>query len=390
MFETGSPVGARGRLGVFIVVLLLAVSACGTASDAEGTSTTGGSSTSMPAESEPGGSVSAEELSALLPDFEGTPDERMAEGQRVIRQQLVDELGLVDVLTPDVFAAGDLLISQAFEEEFPELGLDATSGVTGAGGMAVLVAAPRIVARLQEAPPVSGLWTAPSWASSALSGLWHDAKTAGEVSSEPQSRDGTREDKGGITTMIKSSYSRQGRQLVAEVTYTVTYTVDGKAYTEVTHVNVKADACPDVDGVLKISYDMDYSLTGGRTATQTASGTATAHVGDDAYLQSIDHNSQSDNGSGSPVQIGYSQPVTRAQTIPSGSMGSPSLTEGTRAVSRIARRASRNVDPTPSGTGPGSGFASGVVPSGQSATPKERKTRSGSLPSPKCTSRGAQ
>src|SRR3989304_8229768 len=112
----------------------------------------------------------------------------MAEGQRVIRQQLVDELGLVDVLPPDVFAAGDLLISQAFEEEFPELGLDATSGVTGAGGMAVLVAAPRIVARLQEAPPVSGLWTAPSWASSALSGLWHDAKTAGGGSAEAPPR----------------------------------------------------------------------------------------------------------------------------------------------------------------------------------------------------------
>jgi len=207
----------------------------------------------------------------------------------VIRQQLVEELGLTDVLTPEVFAAGDLLISQAFEEEYPDLVPDVTSGVTGVRGVAVLAAAPGNLARLQKAPPVSGLWTAPSWASSALSGLWYDARTAGEVSSEPHSRDGTKEDNGGITTVIKSSYSRQGRLLKAEVTITTAYVVDGASYTETTHVHVTADACPNVDGALNISYDIDISLAGGKTGTRTLSGTATAHVGDDAALRVLGH-----------------------------------------------------------------------------------------------------
>lgn len=313
MSVTGSVVGVRGRPGGLVVVLVLVLSACGGAGDPEGVAPTGGSSTTVP-----GGSVSAEEWWASLPVFEGTPDELLAEGQRLIRQQLVDELGLAEVLTPEVFTAGDLLISKAFEEEFPELVPDASSGVTGVGSVAVLVAAPRIVSLLQKAPALSGLYTAPSWASSALSGLWYDAKTtSGEVSVEPHSDTGKKEIEGGITATIEASYSRQGRQLVAEVTYTVTYTVDGVAYTEITHVNVTADACPDADGVLKISYDLDYSLTGGKTATRTVSGTATAHVGDDATLQSIDHNTEFDNGSGSPVRVGYSRPATTTPSTPS-------------------------------------------------------------------------
>ncbi len=307
--QTGSRIGTKSR---FIVVLVLIVSACGGASDPGGPPATGVGSTPLPGGSDPIGSAAAEELSALLPVFEGTADERLAEGQRLIRLQLVEELGLADALTPDVFAAGDILLRQAFEDEFPDLAPEA-AGEPGSPGTAVLLAAKPIGARLQEAPMMSGLWTAPSWASSALSGLWHDATSPGEVSSEPHTNEGTKQDKGGITTKIKSSHSRKGRQFVAEVTYTVTYTVDGKAYTEVTHVNVKSDACPDVDGVLNITYDMDYSLTGGKTATRNASGTATAHVGNDAYMQSLDHSTEHVNDSG-PIRLGYSTPVATTES----------------------------------------------------------------------------
>lgn len=153
------------------------------------------------------------DMEQSLPVFEGTPEEESAEGHRVAREQLVDELGLADVLTPEVFAAGDVLITQAFQEEFPELVPDATSGVTGARGMAVPVAAPQIVARLQEAPPILGLHTAPSWASSGLSHLWANAETTcGEVSSEPQFGTKTiKDERRGITAITRSSSNRQGR-----------------------------------------------------------------------------------------------------------------------------------------------------------------------------------
>jgi hypothetical protein len=287
------------------VVVLVVVSACGNAATPNPTGPAGGSVPTVEA-GVPGASLSPDELLASLPVLEGSTDDRLVDGGRKVRQQLVDELGLADVLTPDLLAAGDVLVSQAAAEAFPELA-PAASRATGNQVATAELASLSRVGWPDGAPPVGGLFTAPSWASSALQNLWYDARTASDLSSEPHSGSRTIDDAGGIKTTIEGSYERQGRQLVADITYTVTYTVDGTPYVETTHVVVTADACPSAGGELNVDYRIDYSLTGGRTASRTGSGTATGHVGDDAYLERLDLRSQAGDGSSPPVRWTYAQ-----------------------------------------------------------------------------------
>ncbi len=230
-----------------------------------------------------------------LPD--GTPEELLVMSDDGVRQELIEELGLEQVLTEEVLAEMDAVRDRAALEAFPELAtafeggaavetsIELASAVV-AGGSAPPGGVDRSMRLVLQSVP-TGEYGGAMIATGFLAAMWARSEGSAEL---PSGDEGTRTvTEGSVSSTVSGSYGVEGTKLVADVTVTTQKTVNGQTSTEVVHVTVRGDACPDADGKLSLKLKLEHSLTGGgATATRMWDGTITAHVGDDAWLKTVD------------------------------------------------------------------------------------------------------
>lgn len=227
---------------------------------------------------------------------EGTPEELLVMSEDRMRRELVEELGLEQVLTEEVFAEMDAARDRAALEAFPELAtafeggavetsIELASAVV-AGGSAPPGGADQSMRLVLQRVP-TGEYGGAMIGTGFLAAMWARSQGSADIPTGDESSRTVTE--GGVTSTVSGSYGVEGTKLVADVTVTTQKTVDGQPYTEVVHVTVRGDACPDADGKLSLELKLEHSLTGGgATATRMWDGTITAHVGDDAWLKTVD------------------------------------------------------------------------------------------------------
>jgi len=259
-----------------------------------------------------------------LPDK--PPMELMTMAEDEMRQELIDELGLGQVLTASVLAEMDAARDQAALEAFPQLvampggGADASVSNSGAAPQTSSTASPQASVNLTSALFKGGntrRWSGnrhmqlnPQGAPNNeyngamigvgfLSGMWARSKNSVDLPSGDKSSRTTTD--GGVSSTVNGSYGVEGNQMVADVTVTTQKTINGTTYTEAVHVVTRGDACPDADGKLKLELKLDRTLTGGgASASRMWNGTITGHVGDDALLKKVDFEVTTSTGDSAP------------------------------------------------------------------------------------------
>ena len=235
-----------------------------------------------------------------LPAPEGTPVERIDESQRLLRQLIVAELDLADVLTPDVFAVIDEAITATFTQGFPGLSDDG-DGVSGFAGHGF--------ASPPGSPGVGGAISSGTFTTLAFRDMYRQT-TSGQPEPIKESNTSTQS---GASVKIEVDARMEGRKLKVDLTVTATYTVDGQTYVETAHIAAEADVCPDADGMLSLDANLALTISGaGKSVTKHLGGTAIGQVGDDAYLKSVkmDVSSDTGNANDTPLRFGYDKTAT--------------------------------------------------------------------------------
>jgi len=286
-----------------LVALMLLVSSCG------GSDTGDGSGDAWkPSEATIPPAIAAVVEDVSLPDV--SPDEGVSEAWHQVRALLVAELGLGDVLTDEAFAAMDAAAAQAIADAFPDLGQPAQ----GFHGFRQSQTDP-----LPGSPGVGGTLVSGTVALTLFRDMWNDLQ---RTTTTPEARTGSQEfdcatdagrARGGACvggnrnakSVVSGSIKMEGRKIIADLTVTTTYTVDEKAYTEVARITGEADACPDAEGTLALAAELELTISGdGSSSRSTLGGTATGHVGDDAWLQSVDLDVATTDSATGPIPLG--------------------------------------------------------------------------------------